>query len=211
MTGKGPCSSAILILPRIRETLPAMKVIPLLLAASLAAAAQTDVVDLLARGLRDAAAGLAPLPAAEEKKVLDTIRSRLEKHLAFRRDGTATATYRSSSNWHVEWRAFSVRRITPMAVSEADRLNGITRRYLVSLGGDAHRFWRPTATSWSPWHAGGFGYFPPALEVQESGGTLTIRQSDALDKFSPGPGDPVREKTTSKEKNPLPPGMTRGK
>ena len=188
-----------------------MKVIPLLLAASLAASAQTDVAGLLARGLRQAAAGVTTLPAAEEKKVLDAVTARLRKHLTFRRDGTATATFRSGANWHVEWRAFTVRRIRLQAHSEADRLNGVTRRYHVSFGVEAHRFWKPDAVTWSPWHAGGFGYFPPGMEVEESGGILKARDHDILEKFSPGPGDPVQAKGTTKGETPLPPGMTRGK
>lgn len=188
-----------------------MKVLTLLLAATLGAAAQTDVIDLLARGLRQAAVGITPLPADEEKQVLEAVTARFQKHLTFRSDGTAAATYRSRENSHVEWRAFTVRRITAQAPSAADRLNGVTRRYRVSFGAEAHRTWTPQASTWSAWHVGGFGYFPPALEVEEVGGILRLRQNPALDKFTPGPGDPVRTKAPSKENTPLPPGMTRGK
>jgi hypothetical protein len=93
------------------------------------ASAQTDLSKLLEQGMRQAVAGLAPVPAQDKADVLAATSALLMKHVTFRPDGTASAYYTQSGRRPVEWKNFVVRHITLHAVTEADRLNGIGKRY----------------------------------------------------------------------------------
>lgn len=175
------------------------------------ASAQNNVSKMLEQGLKDAVMTLTPVPAAEQQEVLSAAASLLAKHLTFRPDGTASATYHARSAWPVEWRKLVVRSINKQPVTDADRLNGITRRYLAILSCEACRDWKPGTTNWSEWRTTGFLYFPSAITVEEKGGVLTARGNTELPKFSPGPGPSITEKQPVGKKGDLPPGMTRMK
>lgn len=181
----------------------------LLLLASVASA-QTNVSKCLEQGLKGAVATLTPVPDAEKREVLTATATLLSKHVTFRPDGTASSTYHRRSAWPVEWRKLVVRAIHKQAVSDADRLNGVTRRYHASLGSDACRDWKPQATGWSEWRTTGFIHFPSAITVEEKAGVLTARGNTELPKFMPGSGPSITEKQPA-GKSDLPPGMTRMK
>lgn len=174
------------------------------------ASAQTNVQKVLEQGLKGAVATLTPVSAAEQQEVLTATAALLAKHVKFRPDGTASSTYHGSSQWPVEWRKLVVRSILKQRVTDADRLNGITRRYHTGLGFEACRDWRAKSSAWSEWRTTGFLYFPSAIIVEEKNGALTARGNDQLPKFSPGPGPSILEKQPA-GKSDLPPGMTRGK
>jgi len=183
--------------------------LPLLLAS--VASGQTNVQKVLEQGLKGAVATLTPVPAAEQKEVLAATATLLAKHVNFRPDGTASATYQRSSAWPVEWRKLVVRTITKQAVSDADRLNGVTRRYLAGLACDACRDWKPGTSAWSEWRQFGFVQFPSAITVEEKAGMLTARGNTHLPKFSPGPGPSIMDNQAPAKNDGLPPGMTRMK
>jgi hypothetical protein len=184
-------------------------ILPLLLAS--AACGQTNVSKLLEQGLKGAVATLTPVPDAEKQEVLTATATLLAKHVTFRPDGTASSTYHGSSQWPVEWRKLVVRTITKQAVSDADRLNGITRRYHAGLACDASRDWKPGTSAWSEWRQFGFVQFPSSIHVEERNGVLTARGNTQLPKFSPGPGPSITDKQAPAKNDGLPPGMTRMK
>ena len=175
------------------------------------ASAQIDTPKLLEQGLKQAVNGLKPLPATEKKEVLEAVATLLSKHVTFRPDGVAASTYHQTSPWPIEWRKLVVNNIHPQSLTDADRLNGITRRYYASLGCDACRNWKPKSTEWSEWSQTGFVLFPSVIVVEEKNGSLSARGNAELSKFIPGPGPTTMERLPSGKSNPLPPGMTRGK
>ena len=184
-------------------------ILPLLLVS--VASGQTNVSKLLEQGLKGAVATLTPVPATEQQEALTAAATLLAKHVTFRPDGTASSTYHGGSQWPVEWRQLVVRTITKQAVADADRLNGVTRRYLAGLACDASRDWKPGTTAWSEWRQFGFIHFPSAIIVEEKAGVLTARGNTELPKFSPGPGPSIMDKQAPAKSDGLPPGMTRMK
>jgi hypothetical protein len=189
----------------------AVRALPLLVLLASTAYGQTNVSKVLEQGLKGAVATLTPVPDAEKLEVLTAIATLLSKHVTFRPDGTASATYHRSSQWPVEWRKLVVRSITKQAVSDADRLNGVTRRYHASLACDACRDWKPGTTAWSEWRQFGFISFPSAIVVEEKGGVLAASGNTELPQFSPGPGPSIMDKHAAAKTDGLPPGMTRMK
>ena len=175
------------------------------------APAQTYISQILEQGLKSALQGLAPIPATERQEVLTATAALLAKHVTFRPDGTAASAYVQKENWHVEWRKLVVSQISSAAVTDADRLNGITRRYYAALQCEASRNWRPQATTWSEWQPIGFVLYPSAIVVEETKGVLVARGNSELPKFQPGPGPSITDKPVTKGQPALPPGMTRGR
>lgn len=188
-----------------------MRIPVVLLILASVACGQTNLSKLLEQGLTEAATSLTYVPADEKQEVLAATAALLARHVTFRPDGTASATYHGSSQWPIEWRKLVVRMITKQAVSDADRLNGVTRRYHASLACDACRDWKPGTTAWSEWRQIGFVLFPSAIIVQEKNGVLTARGNAQLPKFSPGPGPSIMDKHAPAKNGGLPPGMTRMK
>lgn len=118
-----------------------MRIAILLLIIAAHASAQTDAGKLLLQGLQSALAGLAPVPAEDQAAVLKTTAELLARHVTFRPDGTASAICTFSGRRQTEWKRLVVRSITAHPVTEADRLNGVSKRYLVGFSCDAHRSW----------------------------------------------------------------------
>ena len=131
-------------------------------------------MELLKRGLADAALGLKPMPAKEQDEVLAATAEMLSKKISFLPDGLASSVHYHAGGGatHVEWKDLKVIRITPEVVTAADRANGIPRRYRVSFGCAASRTWDPKANRWSDWRPGGYFMFPSAAKVEEMSGKL---------------------------------------
>ncbi len=176
-----------------------------------ATGAQTSISSILAQGLKDAAHTFKPVSDAEKQEVLTATAELLAKHLTFRPDGTASATLHLGKPQPVEWRKLVVDAIHSKALTDADRLNGITRRYHASLSCDASRSWQPAANTWSEWKPVGVLLFPAVIVVEEKNRVLTARGNDQLPKFMPGPGASVLQKQAAGTQDDLPPGMTRGR
>ena len=173
------------------------------------ASAQTGVSKLLEQGMRQAVAGLAPVPAKDKADVLAATSTLLMKHVTFRPDGTASAYYTQSGRRPVEWKNFVVRHISLQAVTEADRLNGIGKRYLIAFDCDAHRSWNTQTNAWGEWQLIGNVTFPSGIYFEWKNGAWTAAESFQLKFFTPGPGPSIVEpKRTGKDAD-LPPGMTR--
>ena len=177
-----------------------------------AAIAQTPISRILEQGLKDAVQTFKPVSDAEKQEVLTATAALLAKHVTFRPDGTASATFHLGKPQPVEWRQLVVEAIQPRALTDPDRLTGITRRYHASLGCDASRTWQPATNSWSEWKPVGILLFPSAIVVEEKNRVLSARGgNDQLPKFIPGPGASVLQRQPAGTRNDLPPGMTRGR
>lgn len=173
--------------------------------------AQTSVGNLLELGMKQAIAGLTPVPKEDKAEILKATADLLSKHLTFRPDGTASAFYTASGRRPVEWKGFVVRQITRQAVTEADRLNGISKRYLVGFSCDAHRSWDTRKNAWGPWYPIGNVTFPSGIHLEWKNGKWTPAESFQLKFFTPGTGPSIEEPKRSGKDAGLPPGMTRGK
>ncbi len=188
-----------------------MKLLPWLFIILASASAQESGTHLLERGLKQAVAGLSPVPEADKTEVLKATADLLAKHLTFRADGTASAYYTQSTRQPVEWKGFVVCQLVPQAITEADRLNGITKRYLVGFGCDAHRTWDTKKNAWGEWLPIGNLTFPAGIYFEWKNGAWTACESFQLKFFTPGPGLPVTQPQRSGKDAGLPPGMSRGK
>jgi hypothetical protein len=157
-------------------------------------------------------AGLAPVPEKDKAAVLAATTGLLAKHITLRADGSASAYHTMSSTRRpVEWRKFVVTKILTQPVSEADRLNGITQRYLVAFGSEAHRKWDTKTNTWGQWQPRGSVTFPATVAFDWKAGAWVARESTQLKYFVPGPGESViRTERTGNDAG-LPPGMSRGK
>lgn len=188
-----------------------MRVTILLLIIAAHASAQTDAGKLLAQGLQSALAGLAPVPEQDQAAVLKTTAELLAKHVTFRPDGDASAFYTESGRQPVEWKRLVVRSITALSVTEADRLNGITKRYLVAFGCDAHRTWDSKTNRWRDWLPIGNVTFPPAIYLEWKNGKWAPAEASRLKFFVPVPGPSTVDPKPTAKSDGLPPGMTRGR
>lgn len=188
-----------------------MRVFVLLLIIAANASAQTDLGKLLAQGLQGALAGLTPVPEQDQAAVLKTTAELLAKHVTFRPDGTASAICNFSGRQHTEWKRLAVRSITAQPVTEADRLNGISKHYLVGLSCEAHRNWDAKTNAWGRWYPINNVLFPSAIRVESKDGKWVAVESDQSKYFIPGPGPSIVEKKAAAKSDGLPPGMTRGR
>lgn len=175
-----------------------------------AACGQGDVSKLLSQGLSGALAAFEPVAEVDKKAILAATAEVLAKHVTFRPDGTATAVCVKLGKTHVEWKRLVVRNITKQAVTDADRLNGITRRFQVSFGCDGHRTFDSKTNGWTEWINTGYVLFPAGIEFEWKNGAWTLK-SESLKGFSPGPGPSITDKKPAAKDTGLPPGMTRGK
>lgn len=188
-----------------------MRFLPCFLLLHAMASAQTNVSKMLEQGILQVVTGITPVPAQEKADILAATSALLAKHVTFRPDGTASAYYTQSGRLPVEWQKFVVSNISGQAVTEADRLNGITKRYIVGFGCDAHRSWDTKTNTWGQWHPFGNVTFPSAILFEWTKGEWIARESFQLKYFTPGPGPSVAEPKRESKDVGLPPGMSRGK
>lgn len=193
-----------------------MKVFPLLLVFATAAAAQTNLSRFLEQGIVAAGATFKPVNQEDRRDLLTATAILLSKHVTFRPDGTASSFHWSGTTRRTtEWKRLVVTRITAQSVTEADRLNGITRRFLVGFGCDAHRTWNTKANRWGQWYNTGNPHFPSALAFEWKNNSWTASGAERLKSFSPGPGPSIADPRIQTGVNPagkdtgLPPGMSR--
>ena len=187
-----------------------MKILAWLIMTLATASAQSDVSKLLVQGAANAMKVFETVPEKDRTAILTATAELLKKHVTFRPDGTASAICIPNSKQHVEWKRLVLRSISPQSINEADRLNGISKRYFVSLGSDAHRTWDTKTKSWGKWHSVGHVLFPGGISIEWKGEKWTAVETDQMKYFTPGPGPSIAvPKTTGKDAG-LPPGMTRG-
>ena len=174
------------------------------------ASAQSDGGKLLEQGLHAAITGLAPVPEKERVEILATATAQLTKHVTFRPDGTQSAIRSSTVRQQVEWKGLKIQSITGQYITEADRLNGTSKRFLVSLSCDAHRSWDTQANAWGKWYPINNVTFPAAIIVEWQGDKWVALESDQIKYFTPGPGGAiVTPKNPEAKSDGLPQGMTR--
>ncbi len=174
--------------------------------------AQGDAGKLLGKGLLQAVAGLTPVPEQDNAEVLNATALLLMKHVTFRPDGTAASIFTLTGRQHVEWKGLVVKHITKVSLTEADRLNGIGKRYRVAFGCDAHRSWDSKKNAWGEWLPIGNVLFPSGITLDWKGQKWTADPSSRLNHFTPGPGPSISDgKGQKPQAAGLPAGMTRGR
>jgi hypothetical protein len=128
----------------------------------------------------------------------------LENLVTFRPEGTAATIHRlGKSETHIEWRGFRRSSVRAGLVTEADRTNGISRKFSVGLDCDTHRTWDRTAGRWSEWRAAGYILFPSALHMQDCDGRMELTTT-FQGTFGRGPGTPETSTAKVPETSPAP-------
>lgn len=174
---------------------------------------QNSVSEVLAEGLKPVAATKMSIPQEDQNALVTETATLLAKHITFRADGTSSSYYTLGDRRAVEWKKFVVVEIVTKSVTEADKLNGVSKKYSVVFGCDAHRAWDTKSNRWGEWLAHGLSEFPLGVVFQFKNGTWIAEQPALLKYFTPGPGPSISE---SKPKpagktNSLPPGMQKAK
>ncbi len=174
---------------------------------------QTSVGEVLAKGLKPSIAEKSPISEEDKKTLMNATAALLTKHVTFRADGTASTYYTFGEKKSVEWKNFVVNRVVENSLSEADKLNGVTKRYAVAFGCDAHRIWDVKTTRWGEWQAQNFTDFPLGLAFQLKKGVWTADSPMLLKYFAPGPGTNISDSTVKPagKTTDLPPGMQKTK
>ncbi len=174
---------------------------------------QASVSEVLAEGMKQVAATKSSITQEDQKALVQETAALLTKHITFRADGTTSSYYTLGERRAVEWKAFVVSDIVIKSVTEADKLNGISKKYSVVFGCDAHRAWNIKTNRWGEWLAHGLSEFPLGVVFQFKNGAWIAESPPLLKYFTPGPGPSISE---SKPKpagktNALPPGMQKTK
>lgn len=143
-------------------------------------------------GLFPAAAQDRPAPAdlprmsPELKEVLDAGVALISAAVDIRPDGSARTTHEIGSfSTRIEFRDLMVREVVKLPLDEAEKEQGVTRRYEARLGCTAHRIWDGPMATWSAWRRDHYGFFPTTIVIEEIGGKLQAR-ARRIDDFSPG-------------------------
>jgi len=191
---------------------PTTKALAALLLTALCASGQNNVDRVLAAGLKQAVAGLTPIPETDRAEVVAATAALLAKHVTFRPDGTASSfSTATGSRQNLEWNGLAIKMIRTDALTEADKLNGFTKRYRAILGSTAVRRWDTKTNAWTAWSPTAHHLFPSSITVEWKNGTCTARGNEYLPKFSPGAGPSIADTSPAPAEKALPPGMSRGR
>ncbi len=188
-----------------------MKFFAILILTCTLSAAQVDSQRLLNQVAKQAMASWKSIPEDDRAAVFSITSELLKKHVTFRPDGTASAYCIFNEKQRVEWKDLQVGSIRAQALTEADRLNGITKRYFVSLGSAAHRSWNSKTSAWGEWKPRGHVLFPSGVMVEFKGGRWIAIETDPMKYFTPSSGTPTPTVQRGTKDPHLPPGMTRAK
>ena len=183
----------------------------LLLALICPVSAQTDSQRLVKQSIYQAASLFAPIPQHEKTAVLKCAAELLAKHVTSRPDGTSSAICTFSGRRQVEWKRLEWQDVRAQAITEADRLNGASKRYLASLSCDAHRSWDAKKNVWGRLQPINDPCFPAAIVVGQKGGTWFAVESDMMKHYIPGPGPSITRLKADAKDDGLPPGMKRSR
>lgn len=175
--------------------------------------AQATVSEFLSLGMKKVEAEKSSISQEDQKALVNATATVLVKHITFRADGTASTYYTNKDRISVEWKKFVVSDIRSQAITEADRLNGISKKYTVIFSCDAHRAWDSKTNRWGEWEAQGFPDFPLGIVFQYKNGAWTPELPPLLKYFSPGPGVSITDSAPKPagKTNALPPGMQKAK
>ena len=175
--------------------------------------AQATVSEFLSLGIKQVAAEKSSISQEDQKALVNATATVLVKHITFRADGTSSTYYTNKGRTSVEWKKFVVADIRSQAITEADRLNGISKKYTVIFSCDAHRAWDLKTNRWGEWEALGFSDFPLGIVFQYKNGVWTPEPPPLLKYFTPGPGASITDSAPKPagKTNALPPGMQKTK
>ena len=146
-------------------------------------------VTIVATGIGESAVAASTIPVDERRPVIAKAWEQLGRMVQRKPDGSAKALHRSGRDetW-VEWRNLRVVSVRDAGVSNADEINGVTRRYYCEIMSEAHRVWNPDTISWSSWQPGGYEPFPWRVEVSWQGGVWIARADHDGQFIAPGGG-----------------------
>lgn len=184
--------------------------VPLLLTL-LPVSAQADFGKLLGQGLLQSLGGMIPVPEPEKSEVIKATVDLLTKHITIHPDGTSSSFCIPCNNQQIEWKGFVIKSIQSQTITEADRLNGVTKRDFIGFSCDASRSWDSKKHTWSEWQSVGHVLFPAGARVEYRDGKWLAVETDQFKYFAPGPGPATAPIKKDAGPSDLPPGMTRAK
>ena len=118
----------------------------------------------------------------ETEQVLELSQTLIGASVDLGEDGIGRATHHLGGfETPLELRGLTVREIVSAPLTEEDRANGITRRYLARVSYKSHRVWDEPMRTWTEWRERGYGFFPSEVVVEEIDGALTARASRIAD------------------------------
>jgi len=127
-----------------------------------------------------------PMRTTEASEVFAVSAALVESSVALFADGTARSTHQLGTfHSRIELKGISFSEIVKTPLSEADKVKGVSRRYIARIKCTAHRIWDGPMVSWSEWRSGSYGFFPSAVIVEEIDGALRARANRIAD-FTPG-------------------------
>ena len=180
----------------------------LLLSTLLPATGQREVSKILGRGLLAIVAGPSRIAEPDQSFAIDAIADSLTEHITFRPEGTAAATCDATGKDKIEWVGMVVKSIQEQPLTDADELNGITKRYFAKLSCRAHRAWDFKKNFWGEWQHRNHSLFPQGITLLSHGGKITAIPAPELRYFSPAPGPSLSGNQARSKRNALPRGMT---
>jgi hypothetical protein len=122
----------------------------------------------------------------ETEQVLELSQTLIGASVDLSEDGIGRATHHLGGfETAIELKGLMVREIVSAPLTEQDRANGITRRYLAHVSYKSHRVWDEPMCAWTEWREMGYGFFPSEVVVEEIDGALTARANRIAD-FVPG-------------------------
>lgn len=139
-----------------------MKPSPLILAAFIYQAAPALAEDPVQLGIRNAIAAFQPVPEEIALKARRCAAGLLSRYVKAHEGNHLSKS--TSSSW-TETSGLRLTRVTALALSEADRANGLAASFVVSVESGMHRSMDPATQRWSAWQNGANSYLPPAISV----------------------------------------------
>ncbi len=179
------------------------------LAGNLAAQNSDAATQGIREAFRQAGAMGRPIPAAERDKAHQAASIILHRLVTFNEDGTAkTIHHFNNQRIHIEWSDLRLGQVSPRAITDADRLNGIVNRYAVTITSKSHRRWNSSQNQWGAWQNTGYPLFPSSIILIERNGNLEHAMTIHGD-F--GRGLPPAGSKIEPRANELPPGIRRSR
>ena len=170
---------------------PSCLLLLILLAGSAAAQSSGTASKLIGDAFKTSLTKLEPIPEDDRAAVIAFTKHLMGRLVTFREDGTAATThYLGKSETHIEWRGLNIASVRADHVTDADRANGVSRKYSVGLACETHRTWDRTKGRWSDWRSSGYILFPSVLHIRIRNGAMEVANT-FHGTFGRGPGSPV--------------------
>jgi hypothetical protein len=131
-----------------------------------------SVVEL---GLEGVLNSMKPVPAQSTKEVEAAATKLLQDYLRPSQEGFYLRYKGTSGKW-VEVKDLRFQRISYGTISNADRANGLSDRFIISLNAEMHRS-QSSSQAWSEWKYGMPGFLPRNIRVEKKNGQWSASSS----------------------------------